>query len=83
MDDRRFNGDEKTGKPVPKDLPDQQASGEEDPLDVDRPGLTDEQAPDDPDQRVPDTEETGTGRRGAPPDGGVHPDQPVPDEPSG
>jgi hypothetical protein len=32
---------------------------------------------------VPDTDEAGTGRRGAPQSGAVHPEHPVPEEPSG
>ncbi|MGC0413825.1 MULTISPECIES: hypothetical protein [unclassified Streptomyces] len=32
---------------------------------------------------VPDTDEAGTGRQGAPHSGAVHPEHPVPDEPSG
>lgn len=67
--------------PVPRDPPDQQASQDEDPLEVipapDRPGESEDH------DDVPDTNEAGTGRRGAPHSAGVHPDQPVPDEPSG
>lgn len=32
---------------------------------------------------LPDMDETGAGRRGAPHSGGVHPEQPVPDEAPG
>ncbi|WP_405819552.1 hypothetical protein OG241_29960 [Streptomyces sp. NBC_01390] len=68
--------------PVPRDLPDQQAGVDEDPweLDDDAPGAT---GPDGrPDPEVPDTDEAGTGRRGAPHSGSGHPEQPVPDEPT-
>ncbi|MBO1335543.1 hypothetical protein J3486_30380 [Streptomyces sp. VRA16 Mangrove soil] len=67
---------------VPRDLPDQQAGAHDgDPLDV--PGERGEDEAATPDETMPETDESGTGRRGAPRSGGVHPDQPVPDEPSG
>ncbi|MFE8015272.1 hypothetical protein ACFU3O_21340 [Streptomyces antibioticus] len=67
------------GAPVPRDLPDQQAGAGDDPWDVDESDPTEpEDGPD-----TPDTDEAGTGRRGAPHASGVHPDQPVPDEPPG
>jgi hypothetical protein len=69
-------------KPVPRDLPDQQASDEEDRWEPDDEAATTGNAPD-ADDDVPDTDEAGTGRRGAPHAAGVRPDQPVPDEPSG
>ncbi|MBT2393269.1 hypothetical protein J7E87_28525 [Streptomyces sp. ISL-1] len=69
--------------PVPRDPPDQQQSQEGgDPLDAHGPDEFAEQA-NEPDQSIPDMDETGAGRRGAPRSGGVHPEQPVPDEPSG
>lgn len=71
-----------SGTPVPKDLPDQQAKEGEDPLDVPQPGPPDQQ-PDEPDESLPDMDETGAGRRGAPRSGAVHPEQPVPDEAPG
>ncbi|MFE3588641.1 hypothetical protein ACFXOY_14065 [Streptomyces niveus] len=77
------------GAAVPRDLPDQHARPGDDPLDVDiegldssdgDPGHSDAPAATD----VPDTpDEAGAGRRGSPHPGGVHPEQPVPDEPSG
>ncbi|MEU3278969.1 hypothetical protein [Streptomyces antibioticus] len=63
------------GTPVPRDPPDQQAGAGDDPWDVD---ASDPTAPD-----TPDTDEAGTGRRGAPHASGVRPEQPVPNEPSG
>ncbi|MFD6026491.1 hypothetical protein [Streptomyces griseoluteus] len=61
-------------RPVPRDLPDQQASHDNDRWD----------APVQDDAReMPDTDEAGAGPRGAPDAAGVRPDQPVPDEPSG
>ncbi|MFJ8106110.1 hypothetical protein [Streptomyces sp. NPDC096132] len=75
MADHRDEGSGESGTPIPRDLPDQQADTGEDPWDVEQP-----QEPEDTD--VPDTDEAGTGRRGAPHTAGVHPDQPVPDEPS-
>ncbi|MET7617780.1 hypothetical protein [Streptomyces sp. NPDC005408] len=70
------------GTQVPRDLPDQQAQEDGDPLET--PGLqdTDDDAQD-PDPSLPDMDESGAGRSGAPRSGGVHPEQPVPDEPSG
>ncbi|MFE5844832.1 hypothetical protein ACFQ7N_24735 [Streptomyces niveus] len=77
------------GAAVPRDLPDQHARPGDDPLDVDIEGL--DSSDDDPDHSdapaatdVPDApDEAGAGRRGSPHPGGVHPEQPVPDEPSG
>ncbi|HET9381452.1 MAG TPA: hypothetical protein VFP69_11555 [Streptomyces sp.] len=73
------------GEPVPRDLPDQQADTGEDPWEVPvgRPDDTaseEEDAPGSGD--VPDTDEAGTGRQGAPQQSGSNPDQPVPDESS-
>ncbi|MFF7967779.1 hypothetical protein ACFZC3_20805 [Streptomyces sp. NPDC007903] len=59
---------------VPRDLPDQQASHDNDRWDA---------SAQDDDREVPDTDEAGAGPRGAPESAGVRPDQPVPDEPSG
>jgi hypothetical protein len=74
-DDRRTG---QSGEPVPRDMPDQQVREGEDPLDV-APGAADE---DESGTDVPDTDEAGTGRQGAPQSGAVNPEQPVPDEPS-
>jgi hypothetical protein len=80
---------------IPRDLPDQQADTHAvspDPWDVGQPRKR-EPAEDRGESReeeakkrgddVPDTDESGTGRRGSPQSGGVHPQQPVPQEPSG
>ncbi|MFF6996792.1 hypothetical protein ACFY93_17815 [Streptomyces sp. NPDC008313] len=82
MTDHRTGSPGENGAPVPRDLPDQQAQGGEDPLDVapppsdrDTDGDEDESAAD-----VPDTDEAGTGRQGAPRSGTVHPEHPGPDE---
>jgi hypothetical protein len=66
--------------PVPRDMPDQQAGTGEDPWEVSpgRPGNDDAPSPDE----VPDTDEAGTGPRGAPLAGTAHPEHPSPDEPS-
>lgn len=87
------DSDEGHGAAVPRDLPDQHARPGEDPLDVDVEGMGSSaepdddpdtaESPDEPDQSLPDTDEAGAGRRGEPNTGGVHPEQPVPDEPSG
>ncbi|WP_086710722.1 hypothetical protein [Streptomyces antimycoticus] len=63
---------------IPRDLPDQQAQDGPDHLDVAGAG----QEPDLGDD-VPETDESGTGRQGKPQTGSVHPERPVPDEPSG
>ncbi|MER7915992.1 MULTISPECIES: hypothetical protein [unclassified Streptomyces] len=80
--------------PVPRDMPDQQARSD-DPLDLpgDRPadGPTDRPANENPGGRpdeadrddgdgLPDTDEAGTGPRGAPRAATVHPEHPGPDE---
>lgn len=82
-DNGKGNGN---GSAVPRDLPDQHARPGDDPLDVDIEGLdSPDDDPDAPDASdVPDApDEAGAGRRGSPHPGGVHPEQPVPDEPSG
>ncbi|MGP4007415.1 hypothetical protein [Streptomyces sp. 4N124] len=71
--------DDRREGPVPRDLQDQQSDTGDDPWEV-----PPEDATEDPDEaEVPDTDEAGTGRQGAPQSAGVHPEQPVPDEPSG
>ncbi|MEU6591573.1 hypothetical protein ABZ923_20520 [Streptomyces sp. NPDC046881] len=67
-------------RPVPRDMPDQQARPNEDPWDV-APGRTPDDEPDE--NTVPDTDEAGTGRRGATDTGTAHSDHPAPQEPSG
>jgi hypothetical protein len=74
--DHRQGGPGENGEPVPRDMPDQQAGGD-DRWDVAPEGGDDE---DTPATDVPDTDEAGSGRRGAPQSGGIHPEQPVPDE---
>ncbi|QTE02608.1 hypothetical protein [Streptomyces cyanogenus] len=66
-------------RPVPRDMPDQQARPDEDPWDV-APGRTQDDEPDE--ASVPDTDEAGTGPSGAPRSGTVHPEHPAPQEPS-
>ncbi|WP_053752099.1 hypothetical protein [Streptomyces sp. MMG1533] len=87
MAEHRDEGSGENGVAVPRDLPDQQAHDGEDPWEVGAGGAqgdtvdatdTTEAEPDD----VPDTDEAGTGRQGAPRSGAVHPEHPVPDEPS-
>lgn len=83
MTDHRLEGPGENGEPIPRDMPDQQADTGEDPWEAGpshAEGDTtkeDERATD-----VPDTDEAGTGRQGAPQSGTVHPEHPVPDEPS-
>ncbi|MFJ8362155.1 hypothetical protein [Streptomyces sp. NPDC093984] len=74
MTEHRHEGPGETVDPVPRDMPDQQAHEGEDRWDA-RPAKGGTDAPD-----VPDTDEAGTGRQGAPRAGSVHPEGPVPDE---
>ncbi|MEU0971175.1 hypothetical protein ABZ357_39355 [Streptomyces sp. NPDC005917] len=69
-------GEKQGDKPVPRDLQDQQAGPGKDRWDA-------AEGPDkDPGADIPDTDEAGTGPRGAPRSGAVHPEDPLPDEPS-
>ncbi|SNX65617.1 hypothetical protein SAMN06272735_7456 [Streptomyces sp. TLI_55] len=68
------------GEPVPRDLPDQQAGQGEDRWDA-TPEPPDENG--EPATDVPDTDEAGTGRQGAPHSATVHPEHPEPQEPTG
>ncbi|MER7182455.1 hypothetical protein ABT404_23715 [Streptomyces hyaluromycini] len=70
-------GEKQGGKPVPRDLPDQQAGSGRDPWEA-----AEIRRPRDRDDDLPDPDEAGTGPRGAPRSGAVHPEDPVPEEPS-
>jgi hypothetical protein len=65
-------------------MPDQQADIGEDPWEVPAERREDTAADEEEtsDQGVPDTDEAGTGRQGAPHQSGTNPEQPVPDESS-
>ncbi|MET7665011.1 hypothetical protein ABZT45_47290 [Streptomyces sp. NPDC005356] len=65
-------------------MPDQQAGTGPDPLEVadEATKSAGEEQPG-PDAEIPDTDEAGTGRRGAPHSASASPEHPVPDEPSG
>ncbi|MFF4896508.1 hypothetical protein [Streptomyces sp. NPDC001068] len=67
------------GGPVPRDLPDQQATPDDrDPWDAAEgvhPDARDDAA-------LPGTDEAGTGLRGTPRPGVVEPEEPLPEEPS-
>ncbi|KUL52961.1 MULTISPECIES: hypothetical protein [unclassified Streptomyces] len=52
------------GQPIPRDLPDQQYTGESDPLDMDV-AAADADGEERSGKDVPQTDEGGTGRRGA------------------
>ncbi|WP_432093992.1 hypothetical protein [Streptomyces sp. bgisy100] len=67
------------GEGIPRDLPDQQADAETGPdhWDADGSSLEDREG-----EPMPDTDEAGTGPRGAPQPSGVNPDEPAPDEPT-
>ncbi|MEN2424032.1 hypothetical protein AABB02_38755 [Streptomyces rimosus] len=79
--DKRSETPEQGGSAIPRDLPDQQADprGAPDPWEG--------RSPDDGDDEeehtdVPDTDVSGTGRRGAPRSHDVQADEPTPDEPA-
>ncbi|MFI5683373.1 hypothetical protein [Streptomyces sp. NPDC051636] len=78
MSDDRHQGSGEGGSPVPRDMQDQQAHTGEDPWEVAPDQATDDSAAED----VPDTDEAGTGRQGAPSSGTAQTEHPVPDEPS-
>ncbi|MFJ8137835.1 hypothetical protein [Streptomyces sp. NPDC096013] len=76
------DGEGRETKPVPRDMPDQQAGAAGDAWEPD--GDAPRSAEDEqPDPQVPDTDEAGTGRHGSPRSGSPRPEHPVPDEPSG
>lgn len=79
MTDGRRGTADRTGAPVPRDLPDQQADTVEDPWEVPVESADDTTEADD----VPDTDEAGTGRHGARQSGTVHPEHPAPEESPG
>ncbi|MFG3659067.1 hypothetical protein [Streptomyces sp. NPDC047706] len=90
MTDHRHEEPGRSPDPVPRDLPDQQATTDgEDPLEVSSPekGRADEgeerAAEDggaDDATDVPDPDEAGSGRQGAPQSATVHPEHPAPEE---
>jgi hypothetical protein len=75
--DRRLKGPGENGDPVPRDMPDQQVHEDEDPWDA---GPAADADKGEPATDVPDTDEAGTGRKGAPRSDTVHPEHPDPDE---
>ncbi|MER7739240.1 hypothetical protein ABTX34_13070 [Streptomyces sp. NPDC096538] len=99
MSDHRLEGPGENGVGVPRDLPDQQAGPDEDPWEVApaaaereserkadeakgrAPEADDEDGEDG--EKVPDTDEAGTGRQGAPHSAASYPEHPVPDESTG
>ncbi|GAA2259538.1 MULTISPECIES: hypothetical protein [Streptomyces] len=90
MTDHRLEGPGENGEPIPRDMPDQQADDGEDPWEVAprftgtgaKDGRRSDDETDEPAGDVPDTDEAGTGRQGAPRSGTVQTEHPVPDEPS-
>lgn len=66
--------------PVPRDMPDQQVQEGEDPWDL---APAADPGEGEPATDVPDTDEAGTGRKGAPRSDTVHPEDPEPGESSG
>lgn len=99
MSDHRLEGPGENGVGVPRDLPDQQAGPDEDPWEVapaaaereserkaeEAKGRTPEADDEDGEdgEKVPDTDEAGTGRQGAPHSAASYPEHPVPDESTG
>ncbi|WP_149549057.1 hypothetical protein [Streptomyces marokkonensis] len=92
MTDHRLEGPGENGAGVPRDLPDQQAGPGEDPWEV-APAAAERESEKKADEAegpqsggsesdVPDPDEAGTGRQGAPHSASGNPEQPVPDEPS-
>ncbi|CAL9348374.1 hypothetical protein ACWDUG_19385 [Streptomyces cellulosae] len=91
MTDHRLEGPGENGVGVPRDLPDQQAGPDEDPWEV-APAAAQRESerkaeesdgPDSSEEDVPDTDEAGTGRQGAPHSAASYPEAPVPDESTG
>ncbi|MFF4394277.1 hypothetical protein [Streptomyces sp. NPDC001480] len=78
MTDDHQKGPGEGSRPVPRDLPDQQARPDDDPWEAASGERLDDTGEDD----VPDTDEAGTGRQGAPRSGTEQTEHPVPDEPS-
>ncbi|MFZ4153376.1 hypothetical protein [Streptomyces pseudogriseolus] len=93
MTDHRLEGPGENGVGVPRDMPDQQAGPDEDPWEVapaaaERESERKAEEPGEPDgdesaEDVPDTDEAGTGRQGAPHSAASYPEAPVPDESTG
>ncbi|WP_171114893.1 hypothetical protein [Streptomyces sp. Z423-1] len=85
MTDHRDEEPGRSPDPVPRDLPDQQAmADEEDPWELSKEAKGAEGAEGAEEDRaaadVPDTDEAGSGRQGAPQPATVHPEHPAPDE---
>jgi len=80
VSDDRQQGPGEKADPIPRDMPDQQAHEGEDPWDARPAGGGTDDNEGEPATDVPDTDEAGTGRQGAPHSGAVHPEHPVPDE---
>ncbi|MET8894227.1 hypothetical protein [Streptomyces albogriseolus] len=90
MTDHRLEGPGENGVGVPRDMPDQQAGPDEDPWEVapaaaERESERKAEESDGPESGgdVPDTDEAGTGRQGAPHSAASYPEAPVPDESTG
>lgn len=85
MTDRRPEGPGDDGaatpEPIPRDLPDQQAGLDADPWEAEG-DAADSTRSERPDPEIPDTDEAGTGRRGAPHSGNKRAGHPIPDESS-
>ncbi|MDN0197690.1 hypothetical protein [Streptomyces sp. S.PNR 29] len=83
MTDHRLEAPGENGEPVPRDMPDQQADTGEDRWEVaPSDAEADSEKEDERATDVPDTDEAGTGRQGAPHSATVNPEHPTPEEPS-
>lgn len=83
---RRRDAQQGEHKPIPRDMPNQQWQGGPERWDkvAERSASDAERSASDadqPDDELPDTDESGTGKRGRAHSGGMHPEHPVPDEP--
>jgi len=94
--EHRLEAPGENGNPIPRDLPDQQATGGDDPWDAgaSSSGRADDDEEEEEEARtaepepepatdVPDTDEAGTGRQGDPRSDTVHPEHPGPKESPG
>lgn len=71
----REQGNRRPEEHLPRDTEDQQVTEGQDPLSVPVPDEVEA------DEELSDTDQAGTGPRGAPQDASVHPEHPTPDEP--
>ncbi|WP_329025876.1 hypothetical protein [Streptomyces sp. NBC_00690] len=66
-------------EPLPRDPQDQQATSDHDEDPLAGPALSETEDS----EELPETDESGTGPRSGPRNGRIHPEHPIPDEPTG